>query len=121
MLGIQVAICPLDRERDSGIISDLVQEPAASKKDVLAPMKVMMILGDPGRKVVAFIMKVQLQFQMFHQVGFESDRCEMMDIGTVLMKLGMVPAFRQSSLVVIAEHHSRMVRHVPDQMWSDRP
>jgi len=37
-------------------------------------MKVMMVLGDPGRKVVAFIMKVQLQFQVFHQIGFESDR-----------------------------------------------
>ncbi len=118
MLGIQIAVRSLDRERDSRIISDLVQEPAASKKDVLAPMKVMMVLGDPGRKVVAFIMKVQLQLQMFHQIGFECDRREMMDIGTVFMKLWMMAAFRQPPFVVIAEHHPCMVRHVPHQMRS---
>lgn len=58
MLGVQIAICTLNREGDSRTISNLVEKPAASEKDVLASMKVMLILGDPGRKIIALIVKV---------------------------------------------------------------
>ena len=81
----------------------------------------MMVLGYPAGKVVAFIMKVQLQFQMLRQISFEGDRREMLDVGTIVMKLWIMSTLRQPPLVLIADHHSRMVRHMPNQAWSDRP
>lgn len=121
LFGIQSAVRSLDRERHSGIIRNLVQEPAATEEDVLTSQKMQLVLRDPRRKVVAFIVKVQLQFQVLHQISLESDRREMLNIGTIFMKLRVKPAFRQSSFVLIAEYHPCVMRHVPNQAWTHRP
>lgn len=120
-LRIQIAVPSLNSQCHSRIVPDLEQQPAATDKDVFVPVKMMMVLGNPGRKIDALIVKVQLQFEMFHQIHLKADRREMHDIGTIIMKLGNMTAFRQPPLVVIAQHHSRMVHHVPDHMRSDRP
>jgi len=85
MLGIQTAVRSLDDERRRRVIRNLVQEPAGSEEDVFAAMKMNKVLGDSGGKVAALIVKVDLQLQMFHQIGFQTDRREMEDIGSILM------------------------------------
>lgn len=85
MIRIQAAVRSLDDERHSRVVRNLVQEPAASEEDVFAAMKMHKVLRDPGGKVAALIVKIELQLQMFRQIGFQTDRRKMKDIGRIFM------------------------------------
>ena len=90
LVEILVTIRPLNGERQCGLIGQFVQESSIPQKDVLMPA-VSLVLRDSTRKIVTFIVEIQLQFEMRHQFGVAPDCKEMMHIREILFGLGFVP------------------------------
>lgn len=86
------AVCPLDRQHQSCPIRELVKQSAVPLENILVPIE-SLVLWDAARKVVALVVKVQLQLQVLHEIHFKTDGREMMDIGRVVVELNLVAAF----------------------------
>src|SRR5690349_8367482 len=82
---------------------------------------VSLVLRDSTRKIVPFIVKIQLQFEMRHQFGVTSDRKEMMHIRNIPFCLECEPAGVQATFVMIGDKKFHMVRCSPKDMWTDCP
>lgn len=120
LVKILVAIGSLNREGQGSMVGHLQGKSATSDEDVFMPVKPL-VLRIAGRKVVALVMKVQFELQMFQQVHLEADGREVMSIGNVIMKLNLVASFGQTLLIVIAQNHPCVVVDVIQKMRANPP
>lgn len=120
LVKILLTIGSLNRECQGGMVRQLIRESSASEKNIFMPVEAL-VLRIAGGKVIALIVEVHFEFQVFQEVYFQADGREMMHIGGVLAQFNLVAAICESALIVIAQNHPRMMIDVIQEVRTNPP
>ena len=96
-------IDPLNGQHHGGVVGQLVKEPSVSLKNVLMAIKPL-IVRDTTRKIIAFIVEVQLDIHVLHELGFKTDGSKVVDIRDVVFEFNLLAAISQPPFIVVTEH-----------------
>src|SRR2546422_2175315 len=115
-----LAAGPLDTEPHAHLLSPAVIEDGITLEDIfMGPLP--LIADDAARPVVSLVMKPCGEGKPFGQFHFDICAAVMVDVGHVILELGLRPAVRQPALIMVPHPDLHPRGCAPFEMRADRP